>query len=156
MLLIYYDEVIDMAKNAKAPAVKKLQPFEKLLTLLVSGEVVTKQEIDQKLGNEIYLYRISTYIWHVKKFAGGIVKSIKDGRVVVGYQITNPETVRKYMAANNVTAAGVGVKIRKPSVAKAAKVSALPPVKKLQDLQPVQAVVEEVVADEIEVTELVD
>ena len=106
-----------MAKTAKAPAVKvkKLQPFEKLLTLLESGEVVTKQEIDQKLGSEIYLYRISTYIWHVKKFAGGVVKSIKDGRVVVGYQITNPETVRKYMATNGVTAAGVGVKVRKPS-----------------------------------------
>lgn len=148
-----------MAKTAKAPAVKvkKLQPFEKLLTLLESGEVVTKQEIDQKLGSEIYLYRISTYIWHVKKFAGGVVKSIKDGRVVVGYQITNPETVRKYMSANGVTAAGVGVKVRKPSVAKAAKVSALPPVKKLQDLKSDPVVeVEAVVEDEIEVTELVD
>jgi hypothetical protein len=148
-----------MAKTAKAPAVKvkKLQPFEKLLTLLESGEVVTKQEIDQKLGSEIYLYRISTYIWHVKKFAGGVVKSIKDGRVVVGYQVTNPETVRKYMAANGVTAAGVGVKVRKPSVAKAAKVSALPPVKKLQDLKSDPVVeVEAVVEDEIEVTELVD
>ena len=148
-----------MAKTAKAPAVKvkKLQPFEKLLTLLESGEVVTKQEIDQKLGSEIYLYRISTYIWHVKKFAGGVVKSIKDGRVVVGYQITNPETVRKYMAENGVTAAGVGVKVRKPSVAKAAKVSALPPVKKLQDLKSDPVVeVEAVVEDEIEVTELVD
>ena len=148
-----------MAKTAKAPAVKvkKLQPFEKLLTLLESGEVVTKQEIDQKLGSEIYLYRISTYIWHVKKFAGGVVKSIKEGRVVVGYQITNPETVRKYMAANGVTAAGVGVKVRKPSVAKAAKVSALPPVKKLQDLKSDPVVeVEAVVEDEIVVTELVD
>lgn len=148
-----------MAKTAKAPAVKvkKLQPFEKLLTLLESGEVVTKQEIDQKLGSEIYLYRISTYIWHVKKFAGGIVKSIKDGRVVVGYQVTNPETVRKYMAANGVTTAGVGVKVRKPSTAKAAKVSALPPVKKLQDLKSDPVVeVEAVVEDEIQVTELVD
>lgn len=148
-----------MAKTAKAPAVKvkKLQPFEKLLTLLESGEVVTKQEIDQKLGSEIYLYRISTYIWHVKKFAGGVVKSIKDGRVVVGYQVTNPETVRKYMTANGVTAAGVGVKVRKPSTAKAAKVSALPPVKKLQDLKSDPVVeVEAVVEDEIEVTELVD
>lgn len=147
-----------MAKTAKAPAVKvkKLQPFEKLLTLLESGEVVTKQEIDQKLGSEIYLYRISTYIWHVKKFAGGIVKSIKDGRVVVGYQVTNPETVRKYMAANGVTTAGVGVKVRKPSTAKAAKVSALPPVKKLQDLKSDPVVEVEAVVDEIEVTELVD
>lgn len=147
-----------MAKTAKAPAVKvkKLQPFEKLLTLLESGEVVTKQEIDQKLGSEIYLYRISTYIWHVKKFAGGIVKSIKDGRVVVGYQVTNPETVRKYMAANGVTTAGVGVKVRKPSTAKAAKVSALPPVKKLQDLKSDPVVEVEAVVDGIEVTELVD
>ena len=148
-----------MAKIAKAPAVKvkKLQPFEKLLTLLESGEVVTKQEIDQKLGSEIYLYRISTYIWHVKKFAGGVVKSIKDGRVVVGYQVTNPETVRKYMAANGVTTAGVGVKVRKPSTAKAAKVSALPPVKKLQDLKSDPVVeVEAVIEDEIQVTELVD
>ena len=61
------------------------------------------------------------------------------------------------MAANGVTAAGVGVKVRKPSTAKAAKVSALPPVKKLQDLKSDPVVeVEAVVEDEIQVTELVD
>jgi len=150
-----------MAKNVKPVAVKvkKLQPFEKLLTVLASGEQVTKREIDEKLGTEIYMYRISTYIWHIKKFTGGVVKSIKDGRIVVAYQVTNPETVRKYMAENNVTQSGVGVKVRKPSTSKLSRVSVLPPVSKLKDLQSSPAPVEEPtvnVVDEMEVTEIVD
>lgn len=150
-----------MAKNVKPVVAKvtKLQPFEKLLTVLVSGEQVSKREIDEKLGTEIYMYRISTYIWHIKKFSGGVVKSIKDGRNVVAYQITNPETVRKYMAENNVTQSGVGVKTRKPSTSKLSRVSVLPPVTKLKDLQSAPTVVEEVTVaavDEMEVTEIVD
>ena len=84
---------------SKAKKVKpiRLKPFEKLLTVMISGKPVTKTEIETLLGNEIYMYRLSTYIWHVKTFANGVVKAIKDGRKVTAYQLCNVDEVKKYM-----------------------------------------------------------
>lgn len=84
----------------KAKKVKqfRLKPFEKLLTVMISGKAVTKTEIETLLGNEIYMYRLSTYIWHIKTFAGGVVKAIKDGRKVTAYQLCNVDEVKKYMS----------------------------------------------------------
>ena len=67
----------------------KLKPFQKLLTVMVSGKPVTVDEIDTLLGKEIYMYRFSTYMWHIKTNANGVVKSIKDGRKVTAYQLMN-------------------------------------------------------------------
>jgi hypothetical protein len=76
---------------------KKLKPFEKLLTLMISGKLVTTEEIDATLGQEIHMYRLSTYIWHVKTFANGVVKVVKAGRKVAGYQLMNVDEVNNYM-----------------------------------------------------------
>lgn len=85
----------------------KLKPFEKLLVAcLISGKPVTKQEIDTLLGHEIYMYRISTYIWHIKTIANGIVKVVKDGRKVAGYQLVNVDEVRGYLKRVGVLDAG--------------------------------------------------
>ena len=53
------------------------------------------------------MYRLSTYIWHVKTFAGGVVKAIKDGRKVTAYQLCNVEEVKKYMSRVGITNAVV-------------------------------------------------
>jgi hypothetical protein len=94
---------------SKAKKVKQIRPkpFEKLLTVMISGKPTTKVEIETLLGNEIYMYRLSTYIWHVKTFAGGVVKAIKDGRKVTGYQLCNVEEVKKYMSRVGITNAVV-------------------------------------------------
>jgi hypothetical protein len=94
---------------SKAKKVKqiRLKPFEKLLTVMISGKPTTKVEIETLLGNEIYMYRLSTYIWHVKVFAGGVVKAIKDGRKVTAYQLCNVEEVKKYMSRVGITNAVV-------------------------------------------------
>ena len=94
---------------SKAKKVKqiRLKPFEKLLTVMISGKPTTKVEIETLLGNEIYMYRLSTYIWHVKTFAGGVVKAIKDGRKVTAYQLCNVEEVKKYMSRVGITNAVV-------------------------------------------------
>lgn len=85
----------------------KLKPFEKLLVAaLITGKPVTKEEIDALLGNEIYMYRISTYIWHIKTIANGVVKVIKDGRKVSGYQLVNVDEVRGYLKRVGVLDAG--------------------------------------------------
>jgi hypothetical protein len=74
---------------------------------MISGKPTTKVEIETLLGNEIYMYRLSTYIWHVKTFAGGVVKAIKDGRKVTAYQLCNVEEVKKYMSRVGITNAVV-------------------------------------------------
>lgn len=89
-----------MSKSVKKQ--KKLKPFEKLLTVMISGEPVSKETIETLLGKEIFMYRISTYMWHIKTFANGVVKTHKDGRKAVAYQIVNVDEVKKYMKQNDV------------------------------------------------------
>ena len=80
----------------------RLKPFEKMLNVMLSGNPVTKEEFETLLGNEIVMYRISTYIWHIKTIANGTVKVIKDGRKVSAYQLMNVEPVKKYLEDNGV------------------------------------------------------
>ena len=86
---------------AKASVVKKvkMKPFQKLLSIMISGEPVSKEEIDTLLGKEIQMYRLSTYMWHIKTnpSANGVIKVIKDGRKVAGYQLMNVSEIRAYM-----------------------------------------------------------
>lgn len=131
----------------------KLKPFQKLLTIMVSGKPVTIDEIDATLGKEIYMYRLSTYMWHIKTQANGVVKPIKDGRKVSAYQIVNVDEVKEYMNRVGITKAGFtpGQNEKKPSTAKVAKVE------KLADLnaEQVESVKEAtVVVDEMQITEV--
>ncbi len=90
-----------MSKTAKVKAVK-LKPFEKVLNVLISGKVTRKEELDALLGKEIMMYRISTYMWHIKTIANGIIRVAKDGRKVTGYQLVNVAEVTKYLEDNGV------------------------------------------------------
>jgi len=87
-------EIYIMAKAAKK---MKLKPFQKLLTVMISGKQVSKEQIETLLGKEIQMYRISTYMWHIKTNANGIIKVVKDGRKVSGYQLINVAEVKDYM-----------------------------------------------------------
>ena len=120
----------------------KLQPFQKLLTVMVSGKPVTIDEIDATLGKEIYMYRLSTYIWHIKTFANGVVKPTKDGRKVVAYQLMNVDEIKEYMKRVGIDSANftAGSKVKKPSQSKLAKLSDL-------DAKPLAPIVEETVVD---------
>jgi hypothetical protein len=116
----------------------KFQPFQKLLTVMISGKPVTIDEIDATLGKEIYMYRLSTYIWHIKTFANGVVKPIKDGRKVTAYQLVNVDEVKEYMKRVGVDSTNFtpGSKVKKASVSKLAKLSDL-------GAQPLAPIVEE-------------
>lgn len=95
-----------MSKTAKAKTVK-LKPFEKVLNVLISGKVTSKEELDALLGKEIMMYRISTYMWHIKTIANGIIRVAKDGRKVTGYQLVNVAEVIKYLEDNGLLLAKV-------------------------------------------------
>ena len=108
-----------MSKATKTKTMK-LKPFQKLLTLMISGKPVTIEEIDTLLGKEIYMYRLSTYIWHIKTVANGVVKAIKTGRKVTAYQVMNVDQVKEYMTRVGVTGSGYtpGTVVKKQSISK--------------------------------------
>jgi len=128
---------------------KDLKQFQKVLTVLVSGNPVTVDEIEATLGGEIYMYRLSTEIWCIKNYAGGIVKSIKDGRKVVAYQLMNVDEVKEYMKRVGINTATFtpNASKKKPSVCKLAKLADL-------GAQPVAPIVEETAVVEVKVEEV--
>lgn len=85
-----------MAKTATTKKVK-LKPFQKMLNVMLSGKPVSKEQFETLLGDQIQMYRISTYIWHMKTNANAVVKVIKEGRKAVGYQICNVKEVKEYL-----------------------------------------------------------
>ena len=98
----------------------KLKPFQKLLTIMISGNAVTRDEIDTLLGKEIYMYRISTYMWHIKTNANGVIRITKDGRKVTSYQLVNADEVEEYMRRTGILTSNFtpGDMIKKPSISK--------------------------------------
>ncbi len=127
----------------------KLKPFQKLLTIMVSGKPVTIDEIDTLLGKEIYMYRLSTYMWHIKTNANGVVRPIKDGRKVTAYQIVNVAEVKEYMNRVGITKAGFtpGQVEKKPSISKLADLGAKPKAKQTKQVK--QPATEELVVEEV-------
>jgi len=115
----------------------KLKPFQKLLTLMISGNAVTRDEIDTLLGKEIYMYRISTYMWHIKTIANGVIRINKEGRKVVSYQLVNVEAVKEYMKRVGVlnTTFTPGEVEKKPSISKLDDLEAQPVVETTNTLQ---------------------
>jgi hypothetical protein len=142
----------------------KLKPFEKLLMIMKSGNPVTIEEIDATLGKEIYMYRLSTYMWHIKTNANGVVKAIKDGRKVTAYQIINVKEVEEYLKRTGVAKSGFvpGQIEKKPSIAKLADLKAKPaPKAKVKKTKKVEVVVPsnaaiETSTDEIIITEVTE
>jgi len=95
---------------------------------MISGKPVTIEEIDTLLGKEIYMYRLSTYIWHIKTVANGVVKAIKTGRKVTAYQVMNVDQVKEYMARVGITGSGFipGVIVKKQSISKLSDLNSKP------------------------------
>lgn len=146
--------------------ISKIKPFEKLLIVMSSGKPMTFQDIDAVLGNDIYMYRISTYIYEIKVRANGVIKTVKDGRTVVSYQLTNVAEVKKFMDRTGLSKSGFvpGQNILVPTKAKVAlakqkaQVKKSKKVQKLADLSatPVVSAPTPVATDEVVVTEVTD
>lgn len=69
----------------------KINRHEKITQVLLSGKPVSPTEIAAVFAGtdqEAVLYRLSTNVYNIRK-DGGIVKVIKQGRKVVGYQLVN-------------------------------------------------------------------
>lgn len=114
---------------------------------MLNGKPVTIDEIEQTLGKEIQMYRLSTYIWHIKTRANGAIKTVKDGRKVVAYQLVNVQDVKDYMNKQNFVSS-------KP--AKVAKTKQTKKVEKLDDLQAEKVSADVATAEVVEVTEVTE
>jgi hypothetical protein len=125
-----------------------MAPFEKILNLMVTGEPVTKEEIEILLGDELQMYLVSAYMWHVKTTAKGIVRVYKDGRKVLAYQLINTADGIKYLKDKNIYFAGDDEPISTLEELKA----------QVQDNHIENVVIENVVKqeDELVVTEILD
>jgi hypothetical protein len=126
----------------------KPQQFEKILTVMLNGKAITKEEIETTVPG-IESYRMSTYMWNMK-MAGAVVKTIKDGRKVSAYQLMNVDEMKKYLDKREKDFANAAT----PKVAKKTKA---PKVAKLKDLQAdpvVEEVKEDAVVDEMQITEV--
>ena len=102
-----------MAKSSVSSSIKTKAPkgkfgvagnFEKVLMVLLSGKVVSPQEIDTLIGSEIEMYRLSTYMWNIKSFVGGVIRPTKDGRKVAGYQLVNVKEMTEYCVKRGLLA----------------------------------------------------
>lgn len=148
----------------------KMLQWEKILKVMLTGKEVNKESLEAMPEMKgVPLYRLSTFIWRIK-ITGGVVKAVKTGRKISGYQLTNIDEMQKYLdrrekvfaeaakkesdkqqkkaqraAAKTVKTA----KVKKPKVSK---------VTKLKDLQadPVVEEVVETVADEMQITEVTE
>lgn len=75
----------------------ELKTWEKLSIFMIDGQPKTIEEFEKQFGNEIYMYRIFSYINNLKTHGGGVVKSIKNKREIVAYQLINVNQMKEYI-----------------------------------------------------------
>ena len=90
----------------KAKSSGKLVRWERLLTVLGNGGVVTLKEIKDTMDYS-NMYRIGAEILTLK-YNGGVVRANKNGRNVVGYELINAsEMVAKFLTPRGFTVANI-------------------------------------------------
>ena len=71
-----------------------LKQYEKILTLMLNGQPLEVKQIQTLLGKEIEMYRISAYMLGIKYDYKGVIKTQKNGRNVLSYQLVNADEVK--------------------------------------------------------------
>jgi hypothetical protein len=102
--------------------------YEKVLTVLLAakGNVVTKDELETTLKDQIETYRLSTYVWNIRKKLGGHIEVLKIGKKVTGYKLVNVDKFKNFGTA--VVAAAT---VQMPKAPKKPKMPKLPSNKKV-------------------------
>lgn len=74
----------------------KAKPWERLMMLLVNGGKFTKEQIMEKIDYP-YEYRLSSLFYEIKLY-NGVIKTYKEGRKAVAYELINPKDIMKYLS----------------------------------------------------------
>lgn len=142
----------------------KMLQWEKILKVMLTGQEINKGSLEAMPEmKDVPLYRLSTFIWRIK-MTGGVVKAVKDGRKIAGYQLLNTAEMQKYFDKREKVFADAAKKEEEKeqkkalrAAAKATKPVKAKKVKKLKDLQATPVVEKiETVVDEIRVTEITE
>jgi hypothetical protein len=70
---------------------------ERLLMVLTNGGVITKKQIEDTMQYKA-MYRIPTELWKLKNL-GAVIRSHKDGRTVIGYELMNVDEMKALLKA---------------------------------------------------------
>jgi len=95
---------------------KTAKTWEKILMVLVNGGEIKKEEIESTIGYQ-HMYRISTELWKIKT-RNGVIRTVKDGRNVVGYELMNVKDMEKLLADRGFSVIPVAKKTKKQQVEK--------------------------------------
>lgn len=75
---------------------KSPRTCDRLLMVLVNRKgVVTESDIASEMQYDS-MYRISTEFWRLKK-RGAVIKTVRDGRKVTGYELVNVDEMKTYL-----------------------------------------------------------
>ena len=104
----------------------KSNRWQKAIVVLTQGGVFSAEKLCEEMEYDC-VYRVSNVLLDTKIFAGAIIKSVRDGRKVVGYELVNIDEMKQLIAsgafASSATKAVAKPKTTtvKTAVAKAAK-----------------------------------
>jgi hypothetical protein len=126
---------------------KDPKPWERLLQVMVNGEPIQKDQVQNAINYE-FMYRMSSLILEIK-LHGGTIKVVKDGRKVVSYQLANPTEMMKYLSDRGFSPIQMNVKSEK--VEKLSDLNSQPvePVAKKFKKSKTETVVAEIVVEEV-------
>ena len=104
----------------------KSNRWQKAIVVLTQGGVFSAEKLCEEMEYDC-VYRVSNVLLDTKIFAGAIIKSVRDGRKVVGYELVNIDEM-KQLIASGAFAASATKAVAKPktttvktAVAKTAK-----------------------------------
>ena len=90
----------------------KSNRWQKAIVVLSQGGVFSAEKLCEEMEYDC-VYRVSNVLLDTKIFAGAIIKSVRDGRKVVGYELVNIDEM-KQLIASGAFAASATKAVAKP------------------------------------------
>jgi len=76
----------------------KSNRWQKAVVVLTQGGVFSAEKLCEEMEYDC-VYRVSNVLLDTKIFAGAIIKSVRDGRKVVGYELVNIDEMKQLIAS---------------------------------------------------------
>ena len=93
----------------------KSNRWQKAIVVLSQGGVFSAEKLCEEMEYDC-VYRVSNVLLDTKIFAGAIIKSVRDGRKVVGYELVNIDEMKQLIASGAFSATATKA-VAKPKTA---------------------------------------
>ena len=93
----------------------KSNRWQKAIVVLSQGGVFSAEKLCEEMQYDS-VYRVSNVLLDTKIFAGAIIKSVRDGRKVVGYELVNIDEMKQLIASGAFSATATKA-VAKPKTA---------------------------------------